>query len=75
MRCPDQRIDVRFGRTGRHASSGREDQTAALFEITPETLSFHTIDRTFAVEPGEFEPMIRTSSCEEHLRRLAPRVE
>jgi beta-glucosidase len=46
-----------------------ETQTVAL-EITPESLAFYDINMKFAVEPGEFEIMIGSSSCDEDLQKV-----
>lgn len=40
------------------------------FELTPESLGYHGIDKTFVVEPGEFEIMVGSSSRDEDLSRV-----
>jgi beta-glucosidase len=40
------------------------------FEITPEKLSFYNASMKFIVEPGEFEIMAGSSSCNEDLKRV-----
>jgi len=44
-------------------------QTVAL-EITPDALAFYGIDKTYAVEPGDFEIMVGSSSRDEDLKKI-----
>ena len=46
-----------------------EKRTVTL-EITPEQLGFHTIDRTWKVEPGAFDLFVGTSSRDEDLQKV-----
>ena len=47
----------------------KESQTVAL-DITPELLAFYDINMKFAVEPGDFEIMIGTSSRDQDLQKV-----
>ncbi|HLP75280.1 MAG TPA: glycoside hydrolase family 3 C-terminal domain-containing protein, partial [Candidatus Paceibacterota bacterium] len=51
-----------------------ESKTVSL-EITPESLAFYDIDMNYAVEPGEFEIMVGSSSRDEDLRKVILTVE
>ena len=51
-----------------------ETRTVTL-PLGPEHLAFTTIDNTHAVEPGEFEIMVGSSSRDEDLARVTLRVE
>ena len=46
-----------------------ESRTVTL-DITPESLSFYTINKEYVVEPGEFEIMIGNSSRDDDLTRV-----
>ena len=50
-----------------------EKKTVEL-EITPESLAFYNIDMKFAVEPGDFEIMVGTSSRDSDLLRTILQV-
>ena len=50
-----------------------EKQTVEL-EITPESLAFYDIDMKYAVEPGDFEIMVGTSSRDTDLQKAILRV-
>ncbi len=51
-----------------------ETKTVAL-DITPEHLAFYDIDMNYAVEPGEFEIMVGSSSRDEDLQKIVLRAE
>jgi beta-glucosidase len=47
---------------------------SVVLEITPQHLAFYTIDRKYAVEPGEFEIMVGNSSRDQDLQKIVLRV-
>jgi len=51
-----------------------ETKTVA-FDITPESLPFYDVNMDYVVEPGEFEIMVGTSSCDCDLRKVILQVE
>ena len=46
-----------------------ETQTVAL-EITPDALAFYGLNKKYAVEPGDFEIMVGSSSRDEDLKKI-----
>jgi beta-glucosidase len=51
------------------------EATTVVLDITPDSLAFHGLDMRFAVEPGEFDIMVGTSSRDEDLQRVLLVVE
>jgi beta-glucosidase len=43
---------------------------SVAFEITSEQLAFYDIHMKFVVEPGEFEIMVGSSSCDRDLQKV-----
>jgi beta-glucosidase len=50
------------------------ESTTVEFEITPDLLAFYDVDMKFAVEPGEFEIMVGTSSRDADLQKVILKV-
>ena len=50
------------------------EQTTAVLQILPEHLAFTTLNRSHAVEPGDFEIMVGNSSRDEDLTKTLLRV-
>ena len=59
----------------RRVSLAPGETAAVAFPLTPSHLAFTTIDMTWAVEPGDFEIMVGSSSRDEDLTRVTLRVE
>lgn len=46
------------------------EKRTVTFTITREQLAFHNIDMNYAVEPGDFDLMVGTSSAEVQMVKL-----